>query len=71
MNKGIGSAFGDKSRLRDEADLALLAYLSAGHQPRRLRPSLAPVCVHGPGRIGSLCPQPTPAPAPDTSLMRP
>lgn len=59
---GIGSAFGDKSRLRDEADLALLAYLSAGLRPTRLRPSLAPICVHAPGRIGSL--QPTMAQAP-------
>lgn len=63
---GIGSAFGDKSRLRDIADLALLAYISAGRTPTRLPPSRAPVCV--PATLGRVGPKP---PAPDTPLIHP
>ena len=34
-----------KDRLRDEAQLAFMAFVLAGHSPTKLRPSLAPVCV--------------------------
>ena len=35
----------EKQRLRDEAELAMMAWREAGREPTRLRPSLAPVCV--------------------------
>ena len=38
----------EKQRLRDEAELAMMAWREAGREPTRLRPSLAPVCVPEP-----------------------
>ena len=56
----------DKARLRDEAELALLAFLGRGEMVARLPQSRAPVCVPvGQGRVGSLRPAP-----PDPTLIR-
>ncbi len=47
----------DKARLRDEAELALLAFLERGEKVARLPQSRAPVCVPvGWGRVGSIVP---------------
>ena len=48
----------DKARLRDEAELALLAFLGRGEKVARLPQSRAPVCVPvDRGRVGSLRPE--------------
>ncbi len=57
----------DKARLRDEAELALLAFVARGEKVARLPQSRAPVCVPpGWGRVGSLRPE-----RPEPALSRP
>ena len=43
----------EKQRLRDEAELAMMAWHEAGREPTRLRPSLAPVCMPEPRPLWS------------------
>lgn len=56
----------DKARLRDEAELALLAFVERGEKVARLPQSRAPVCVPVGGRVGSLRPE-----RPEPALTRP